>query len=213
MRPGVCALAGAIAVLAFIVGGASSKLISPPAIGQASACAGADLQSSQLSPGREEAALLCLINLRRSEAGATRVHENKRLRSAAALQAENMVHQGFFAHTCPGGSTFLDRIRRTGYMRRSSYWVVGENLAWGTASLSSPGALVRAWMESASHRRNLLDSRFREIGIAVHPGSPYDPTAAGVTVATEYGRRRPHHIPRAGAAIALDSAQCRRTAS
>jgi hypothetical protein len=75
-------------------------------------------------------------------------------------------------------------------MRSARSWVVGENLVWGTEELSTPQALVTAWMNSPPHRENLLKPRFREIGIAAVAGTPVagnDPT--GVTVSSEYGYR------------------------
>ena len=101
-----------------------------------------------------------------------------------------MINQGYFEHTSPAGLTFIDRIEATGYMRGARSWVVGENLVWGTGPLSTPQALVTAWMNSPPHRENLLRPTFREIGIAAVAGTPVSSgDLTGVTVSSEYGYR------------------------
>jgi hypothetical protein len=101
-----------------------------------------------------------------------------------------MVRQGYFEHTSPAGVTFMDRIESTGYMHGARSWTVGENLVWGTGPLSTPQALVTAWMNSPPHRENLLRPAFREIGVAALAGTPVSRNdLTGVTVSSEYGYR------------------------
>ena len=101
-----------------------------------------------------------------------------------------MISQGYFEHTSPAGVTFIDRIEATGYMQGARSWTVGENLVWGTGPLSTPQALVTAWMNSPPHRENLLRPAFREIGIAAVAGTPVSQgDLTGVTVSSEYGYR------------------------
>jgi uncharacterized protein YkwD len=50
--------------------------------------------------------------------------------------------------------------------------VVGENLAWGTLSLSTPEAIVNAWLASPEHLANILEAKYRETGIDVQPEVP-----------------------------------------
>ena len=84
-----------------------------------------------------------------------------------------MERRHYFSHTSRDGSDFVQRIRRTGYFKRASTWFVGENLAWGAGpNRSSPRGIVAAWMNSPPHRQNILNSRFREIGIGVVVGAP-----------------------------------------
>jgi uncharacterized protein YkwD len=84
----------------------------------------------------------------------------------------------------------MDRIESTGYMQRARTWTVGENLVWGTGPLSTPQALVTAWMNSPPHRENLLRPTFRELGVAAIPGTPVSGSdQTGVTVSSEYGYR------------------------
>jgi Cysteine-rich secretory protein family len=84
----------------------------------------------------------------------------------------------------------MDRIEQTGYMQGAKTWTVGENLVWGTGPLSTPQALVTAWMNSPPHRENLLRPTFREIGVAAVAGTPVSSAdLTGVTVSSEYGAR------------------------
>ena len=66
---------------------------------------------------------------------------------------------------------------------------IGETLAWGRGSGSTRAAIVRAWLASPSHRRVVLDERYREIGLGVALGLPVS-GAPGATFAAEFGVRR-----------------------
>ena len=48
---------------------------------------------------------------------------------------------------------------------------------------------MRAWLESPSHRRVVLDADYRDVGIGVVPGLPLS-TGPGATYAADYGVRR-----------------------
>jgi uncharacterized protein YkwD len=154
------------------------------------ACPGESVAASAQSEAALEDSVLCLVNEQRAAAGLGAVTPNSKLRAAAGRHSADMVSSGYFAHTTPGGVSFIDRIVDTGYTQNVRSWLVGENLVWGAGRLSSPGELVRAWMESPPHRENLLRGRFREIGIAAVRGTPYQAgETAGVTVSSEYGFR------------------------
>jgi uncharacterized protein YkwD len=72
-------------------------------------------------------------------------------------------------------------------MRSGGRWTVGENLAWGTADLSTARGLLNAWMNSPGHRANILKPAYREIGVAIAMGTPKSRDAPGATVATTFG--------------------------
>jgi uncharacterized protein YkwD len=156
----------------------------------ASSCTNTDVQVTGLSQAAMEGSIACLINEQRAAYGVVPVQPNASLREAALSHSTEMVRQGYFDHTSPAGVTFVDRIQATGYTRGARVWEVGENLVWGTGSLSTPQSLVTSWMNSPPHRENLLRSRFREIGIAAVVGTPRSGSdATGVTVSSEYGYR------------------------
>ena len=114
--------------------------------------------------------LLQLINLERIERGIAPVvpDSDDVLASVAADYACSMVEEGFFSHEHPVTKTTpAKRIISSGY--RAS--AVGENLAAGQRSA---GEVVKQWMNSESHRQNLLLPEWREAGVAVRAGGTYD---------------------------------------
>jgi uncharacterized protein YkwD len=167
---GVLALAGAPAASAAC--GASASAMP----GQASRSAMADTT-------------ICLLNVERAHRGMRPLRLNGRLSRAARGHAGDMVQHDYFSHASRSGASFVDRIRRTGYLRGPRAWLVGENLAWGTGDRSSPAAIVDAWMHSPGHRANILQRRFREIGIGLVVGAPEHLPGPAATYATEFGTR------------------------
>ena len=103
-----------------------------------------------------------------------------------------MVDSRFFDHTSPGGTTMLDRIRRTGYTSGARGWSLGENIAWGSGRLATAAQIQRAWMKSPGHRANILQRSFRQIGIGIETGLPVRLSASqsGATYTTDFGYRR-----------------------
>jgi uncharacterized protein YkwD len=81
------------------------------------------------------------------------------LGEAARAHAEDMARYGYLEHTGRDGSTPGDRLKRTGYQRR----LVGENIAAGPAT---PEEAVQGWLDSPEHCANIMDSRFRDMGVA-----------------------------------------------
>lgn len=161
------------------------------------ACPDAGMDAGTQSEPALVQSVLCLVNEKRADAGRRPVRVNAQLGTGADRHAGEMVSEGYFSHTSPSGVPFIRRMRETGYIRPSRSWAVGENLGWGSQELSSPASLVAAWMQSPTHRVNLLSRRFREIGIAVVRGTPVDAgDQNGVTVASEYGFRGPRRAVR-----------------
>lgn len=153
-------------------------------------CGPTGTEVSGLNEPQMESSIACLINQERSSHGLRPVSPNGDLRQAALSHSDEMISKGYFEHTSPSGTTFMDRIESTGYIHSARSWTVGENLVWGTGPLSTPQALVTAWMNSPPHRENLLRPTFREIGIAAVPGTPQSQSdQTGVTVSSEYGYR------------------------
>ena len=153
-------------------------------------CGPVGIQVTGLNEAQMESSITCLINDERASYGLQPVTPNSDLRQAALSHSTEMINQGYFEHTSPSGLTFMDRIESTGYMGGTRSWTVGENLVWGTGPLSTPQALVTAWMNSPPHRENLLRPTFREVGVAALAGTPVSSDdLTGVTVSSEYGYR------------------------
>jgi len=88
---------------------------------------------------------------------------NQTLEAAAQAKADDMVKNGYFAHTSPSGVTPWHWFDQAGYR----FVYAGENLA---VNFTDSKDVVDAWMNSPKHRANILDSHFTEIGIATAQG-------------------------------------------
>ncbi|HEX2071756.1 MAG TPA: CAP domain-containing protein [Thermoleophilaceae bacterium] len=135
-------------------------------------------------------AAVCLINARRSARGLPRLRINHRLSRAARWHTHDMVRRSYFGHVSQRGRDVVDRLYGARYLGGRFSWAVGENLAWGSGSLGTPRAIVRAWMDSPGHRRNMLDRRYREIGIGVIAAGPVQTEIPAATYTTTFGVRR-----------------------
>jgi uncharacterized protein YkwD len=121
------------------------------------------------------AAVLCLINTERAEHGEEPLQSDSRLVAAAESHGKEMLAVDYFDHVSPSGVTPVARVREAGYLPSSEVgYVVGENLAWGTLSLSTPEAIVKAWIASPEHLANILEARYRDTGIDVQPAVPQE---------------------------------------
>jgi uncharacterized protein YkwD len=112
------------------------------------------------------------------------------LEEAAESHCQELIDDDYFAHVSPSGETPVDRIRTTGYIPGPTVgYVIGENLAWGTYQLSTPQAIVSAWIASPGHLANILEAQYRETGIAVAPSVPESLSGGspGATYAQEFG--------------------------
>ena len=111
--------------------------------------------------------LLVETNAQRKANDAPSLDRSATLDIAAAMKAEHMLQNQYWAHTAPDGTEPWHWLNEAGY----SYAVAGENLA---RNFGSAQATVRAWMQSKEHRENLLDQRYRDVGFAVRTGSMND---------------------------------------
>jgi uncharacterized protein YkwD len=140
-----------------------------------------------LSAPAARTTMLCLVNAQRAANGRRPLRRNRKLARSARRHSRDMVANRYFAHDSPAGATLRDRVARTGWMRSRRPWAIGENLAWGTSTLAPPAAIMATWMASPGHRRNLLDPRFRVIGIGIAQGVPFTASATGATYTTDFG--------------------------
>lgn len=107
--------------------------------------------------------IIALTNQKRAADGLVELIYNPLLARAAQAKAEDMFSNNYWAHNSPTGITPWSFITAAGY----KYVFAGENLA---RDFNNPRSAVEAWMDSPSHRSNLLDKNFREIGVAVSSG-------------------------------------------
>ncbi|WP_223199340.1 CAP domain-containing protein [Solihabitans fulvus] len=108
------------------------------------------------NPGRQ---VLALVNEQRSTAGCAPLKADDRLTAAAQAHSTDMSARNYFSHDTPEGKDFATRITDAGYPSPG-----GENIAKGQRS---PGEVMQAWMNSAGHRRNILDCSFTTMGLGL----------------------------------------------
>ncbi len=116
-------------------------------------------QTSAVASGE----LVKLTNEYRRESGTSLLVENSQLTMAAEAKARDMAERSYFSHQTPEGEdpwVFLDRV---GY----AYTIAGENLA---VNFNKSNAVTTAWMDSPTHRTNILNSKFTEIGVGTAQG-------------------------------------------
>ena len=83
---------------------------------------------------------------------------------AAESKASDMLSKNYWAHFAPDGSTSpWSFIKESGY----SYVYAGENLAKGYSDSES---IVTAWMNSPTHKANIMSSNYKDMGFAIVPG-------------------------------------------
>lgn len=112
-----------------------------------------------------ETELLALVNNARAQNNLPPLTLDDRLSDAARRKAADMLAKNYWAHFAPDGSTSpWGFIKAAGY----NYVFAGENLAKGFSDSSS---IVNAWMNSQTHRDNMLSGRFKNVGFAIVPGT------------------------------------------
>src|SRR5918994_373389 len=157
-----CRRVALLAALACAFGAPGSAFGSGPA-----ACESAQAAPAQVGEHVVIRSTLCLLNAERQRHGLRALRLNARLSRAARRHSKDMARNNYFDHNSRDGASFVDRIRRTGYLTGARRWKVAENIAWGSHWLASPRAIMKAWMDSPGHRGNILDGSLREIGIGV----------------------------------------------
>ncbi len=114
-----------------------------------------------LSQTPAEQTLLNLINAHRQQNGVAPLVWSQTLKIAAAWMSNDMVTNNRFNHTDSVGRGPGDRLTQCGY----TWTNFGENIY---PNSSDPTAAFNAWKESALHNANMLDSKFKEAGVAAN---------------------------------------------
>lgn len=107
-----------------------------------------------------------LVNLANSDRQSNNLSSlvtNPLLERAAQLKANDMLSRGYFSHVTPDGKTPWYWLNLVGY----KYSAAGENLAINFVDSKD---INDAWMNSPSHRANILNNKFSEIGVAAAKG-------------------------------------------
>ncbi len=126
------------------------------------------------------ATLLSNTNEQRSTNSKSNLILNSKLTSAAQAKANDMANRNYWSHNTPDGQepwTFFDQA---GYR----YTKAGENLAYGFATSSQT---ISGWMNSMSHRTNMLDDEFTEVGFGYTNVLDYQDQGNQTVVVAMYG--------------------------
>lgn len=115
--------------------------------------------SSNISPSE----VIRLTNQERKSRGLSSLNESKTLSQAALAKGQDMLAKGYWAHFAPDGTTPWSFFSKFGY----KYKYAGENLA---RDFANPNDAVTAWMNSKTHKDNILNPNYTEIGIGVVEG-------------------------------------------
>jgi hypothetical protein len=118
------------------------------------------------------------VNTQREKNGIEKLQWSEKLTQAAQKKGDDMIARDYWSHISPTGSEPWDFLDQVGY----SYSVAGENLA---RNFSENQSLVDAWMASPTHRANVLQAQYQEVGVAVVQGK--DTQANKVVVVAMFG--------------------------
>jgi uncharacterized protein YkwD len=126
-------------------------------------------------------ALLSATNVQRNSNGQSSLTINDKLNAAAQAKANDMVARNYWSHNTPDGEEPWVFFDAQGYV----YTKAGENLAYG---FDTSNATIIGWMNSPTHKANLLDSAFTEVGFGFANSSDFVTTGEETIVVAEYGR-------------------------
>ncbi|MEA2056109.1 MAG: CAP domain-containing protein [Patescibacteria group bacterium] len=102
-------------------------------------------------------------NQQRINSGLKPLVTNQKLSAAALAKAQDMLDDQYWAHVSPDGRQPWDFIKEANY----TYRVAGENLA---RDFQEAESMMQAWMSSPTHKANVLNNKYEQIGIAVVDG-------------------------------------------
>ncbi len=122
------------------------------------------LKNSDLLGSIYPRVLVSLANSDRQASSLGVLTTNSTLEEVARMKAEDMATRGYFSHNTPEGEEPWYWFRKAGY----EYEYAGENLA---INFSDSEEVQKAWMNSPTHRANIMNGKFAEVGIATAEGT------------------------------------------
>jgi len=115
------------------------------------------------SVGAVESSSWGLINRARRDADRPDLNLDPVLSEVARRYSERMRDEGFFGHVDPSGGDAVSRAHSVGI----GFSMIGENLATVSHAADPAGVAHGLLMSNAEHRANILDGRFRDVGVGV----------------------------------------------
>lgn len=132
--------------------------------------------TTSFSMSANEKIIFDLLNKARTDAGLPKLSADATLFKVARLKAQDMVKKSYFSHTSPTYGSPFKMMKTYGV----SYKVAGENIA-GNPSLQDA---VTAWLNSATHKQNILSNSYNYIGIGIEKSDTY-----GYVISTMFIRK------------------------
>ncbi len=132
--------------------------------------------TTSFSMSANEKTIFDLLNKARTDAGLPKLSADAALFKVARLKAQDMVKNSYFSHTSPTYGSPFNMMKTYGV----SYKVAGENIA-GNPSLQDA---VTAWLNSATHKQNILSNSYNYIGIGIEKSDTY-----GYVISTMFIRK------------------------
>jgi uncharacterized protein YkwD len=136
-------------------------------------------RSAQANIFLEEQLFIEVNNIRKNNNLPELIH-NTELQKAAKLKTIDMINNKYFAHVSPSDYKWSDFIKGQGY----NYIYAGENLA---KDYENSKEIISAWLESPSHKENILNPDYIDTGIAVSFNRSN--LSSGILVAQEFGKK------------------------
>lgn len=102
--------------------------------------------------------ILELVNIERAKVGLPALKMNEQLSKIARMKSNDMADGNYFSHTSPTYGSSFDMMKQFGI----NYNEAGENIAKG---YSGSKGVMNGWMNSESHKENILDYDFKALGV------------------------------------------------
>lgn len=118
-------------------------------------------------------------NLERANVGASGLRIDSKLVASAQEKAIKMLESNCWSHYCPDGQSPWTFFDNAGY----DYVLAGENLAEGYYDIQD---LMSAWMNSQTHRENILNKNYEEVGFGIVTGT-YQGSQNNLLVVAHFG--------------------------
>lgn len=125
--------------------------------------------------------LLDNTNKQRQQDGKTILSLNHKLNLAAQAKANDMATRNYWSHTTPEGNEPWMFVEQAGY----AYYQAGENLAYG---FSGSDDVINGWMNSPTHKANMLESSYQEVGFGFANNDNYQSSGPQTIVVAMYGK-------------------------
>lgn len=120
-----------------------------------------------------ELQMAALINEARAQEGVAPLKIEVHLNQSASVQSHHMDATDELTHEGPGGNTVADRVEEAGFDLKGS-WRITENVGYiQNAARPEPSSLKLihdAFLKSAGHRDNILDTDVSYVGVNIHQG-------------------------------------------